>query len=147
MKPSRLSIGSKVTFLLLAMMLALSPITVQAQPLSLNGVGSESGGDISIQQISSGETVVSSKPSGPITPTMTISQTLSDEAQRNTIAFDGLAFLTGDMACNTFLPPGKVADFCVIDGDILTIDPHKIADLRILMTVSGGNIVYDTGSL
>ncbi len=29
-----------------------------------------------------------------------------------TIAFDGLAFLTGDFGCNTFLPPGKVADFC-----------------------------------
>ena len=41
-----------------------------------------------------------------------IEQAISDRAQLNTIAFDGLAFLTGDMACNTFLPPGKVADFC-----------------------------------
>jgi phosphatidylethanolamine-binding protein (PEBP) family uncharacterized protein len=39
-------------------------------------------------------------------------QAVSDRAQLNTIAFDGLAFLTGDMGCNTFLPPGKVADFC-----------------------------------
>jgi hypothetical protein len=30
----------------------------------------------------------------------------------NTIAFDGLAFLTGNFGGNTFLPPGKVADFC-----------------------------------
>ncbi len=42
---------------------------------------------------------------------MTIEQTLSDEAQRNTIAFDGLAFLTGDLCSDSFLPPGKVADF------------------------------------
>jgi phosphatidylethanolamine-binding protein (PEBP) family uncharacterized protein len=40
-----------------------------------------------------------------------IEQAISDRAQLNTIAFDGLAFLTGDVACNTFLPPGKVADF------------------------------------
>ena len=39
-------------------------------------------------------------------------QATSDQAQLNTIAFDGLAFLTGDFGCNTFLPPGKVADFC-----------------------------------
>jgi hypothetical protein len=42
---------------------------------------------------------------------MTIEQTLSDEAQRNTIAFDGLAFLTGSLGADSFFPPGKVADF------------------------------------
>jgi phosphatidylethanolamine-binding protein (PEBP) family uncharacterized protein/Spy/CpxP family protein refolding chaperone len=41
-----------------------------------------------------------------------IEQAISDRAQLSTIAFDGLAFLTGDFGCNTFLPPGKVADFC-----------------------------------
>lgn len=41
----------------------------------------------------------------------TIEQTLSDEAQRKTIAFDGLAFLTGELGMDSFLPPGKVADF------------------------------------
>ncbi|MCX6868373.1 MAG: hypothetical protein NTV46_19645 [Verrucomicrobia bacterium] len=41
-----------------------------------------------------------------------IEQAVSDRAQLTTIAFDGLAFLTGDFGCNTFLPPGKVADFC-----------------------------------
>ena len=41
-----------------------------------------------------------------------IEQAISDRAQLNTIAFDGLAFLTSDVGSNTFLPPGKVADFC-----------------------------------
>lgn len=41
----------------------------------------------------------------------TIAQATSDRAQLNTIAFDGLAFLTGDFNCDTFLPPGKVSDF------------------------------------
>jgi len=40
-----------------------------------------------------------------------IAQATSDRAQLNTIAFDGLAFLTGDFNCDTFLPPGKVSDF------------------------------------
>ena len=41
----------------------------------------------------------------------TIAQATSDRAQLNTIAFDGLAFLTGDFNCDTFLPPGKISDF------------------------------------
>ena len=40
-----------------------------------------------------------------------LEQATSDRAQLNTIAFDGLAFLTGDFCCDTFLPPGKVSDF------------------------------------
>jgi Spy/CpxP family protein refolding chaperone len=40
-----------------------------------------------------------------------IEQATSDRAQLNTIAFDGLAFLTGEFCCDTFLPPGKVSDF------------------------------------
>ena len=40
-----------------------------------------------------------------------ITQATSDQAQLHTIAFDGLAFLTGDFGLDTFLPPGKVSDF------------------------------------
>lgn len=51
----------------------------------------------------------------------TITQAISDEAQRNTIAFDGLAFLTGNLGSQAFLPPGKVADYggfqCLRDND------------------------------
>ncbi len=46
---------------------------------------------------------------GPGSFTMT--QTLSDNAQGMTIAFDGLAFLTGTLGADSFFPPGKVADF------------------------------------
>ncbi|MCX6700765.1 MAG: PEGA domain-containing protein [Methanomicrobiales archaeon] len=41
----------------------------------------------------------------------TMEQTLSDQAQGATIAFDALAFLTGQACSDTFLPPGKVADY------------------------------------
>jgi hypothetical protein len=40
-----------------------------------------------------------------------IEQAISDKAQGMTIAFDALAFLTGDLGADSFLPPGKVADF------------------------------------
>ncbi|NJD59316.1 MAG: hypothetical protein C3F13_14290 [Anaerolineales bacterium] len=41
----------------------------------------------------------------------TIEQAISDKAQGMTIAFDALAFLTGDLGADSFFPPGKVADF------------------------------------
>jgi hypothetical protein len=40
-----------------------------------------------------------------------IEQAISDKAQGMTIAFDALAFLTGDLGADSFFPPGKVADF------------------------------------
>ena len=41
----------------------------------------------------------------------TLEQAISDRAQLTTIAFNGLAFLTGNPGASSFLPPGKVADF------------------------------------
>jgi predicted amidohydrolase YtcJ len=38
---------------------------------------------------------------------------------------------------------GKVADFCIIDRDILNIDPHEIRKTRVLKTIVGGRIVYE----
>ena len=40
-----------------------------------------------------------------------LEQAISDEAQLHTIAFSGLAFITGDFGACTFMPPGKVCDF------------------------------------
>jgi phosphatidylethanolamine-binding protein (PEBP) family uncharacterized protein len=42
---------------------------------------------------------------------MNTANTISDQAQSTTIAFDGLAFVTGSYCAQTFYPPGKVADF------------------------------------
>jgi predicted amidohydrolase YtcJ len=40
------------------------------------------------------------------------------------------------------IEPGKLADFVVLDKDILTIDPVKIKDVKVDMTVLGGKIIY-----
>ncbi len=57
-------------------------------------------------------TLVMLSTQGKSQPTYDISRTISDQAQRQTIAFAGLAFITGDRCADSFLPPGKVADFC-----------------------------------
>jgi hypothetical protein len=41
---------------------------------------------------------------------------------------------------------GKLADLIVIDRDYLTIPPDQIKDIRVLMTVVGGRVVYDAAA-
>jgi len=38
---------------------------------------------------------------------------------------------------------GKLANFCILGGDILTCDAHQIKNFPVLMTVVGGRVVYD----
>ncbi|MEI8087716.1 MAG: hypothetical protein WCG93_16015, partial [Paludibacter sp.] len=40
-----------------------------------------------------------------------LAQATSERAQLHTVAFSGLAFMTGNFGADTFFPPGKVADF------------------------------------
>ena len=40
-----------------------------------------------------------------------IDQAISERAQLHTVAFSGLAFMTGNFGADCFFPPGKVADF------------------------------------
>jgi predicted amidohydrolase YtcJ len=43
------------------------------------------------------------------------------------------------------LEVGKFADFIAIDRDVFTIPAEEIATVRVLLTVVGGEVVYDTG--
>jgi hypothetical protein len=52
-----------------------------------------------------------SVPDAPVLADMNIDQTLSDGAQRCTIAFDAFGFITGNLKAQSFFPPGKVADY------------------------------------
>ena len=49
--------------------------------------------------------------SGENSSQYSLEQAMSDNAQLSTIAFSGLAFITGSAGADTFFPPGKVADF------------------------------------
>lgn len=82
---------------------------------ALVGCGSAAGpaAGTTISPISSAPVAAASTgPGAPNAPgSMTMDQTLSDQAQLTTIAFDGLAFLTGGLGADSFFPPGKVADW------------------------------------
>jgi predicted amidohydrolase YtcJ len=45
------------------------------------------------------------------------------------------------------ITPGKLADMVLLSEDIFTIAPEKIRDVRVLMTVVGGKIVYESGAV
>jgi len=71
----------------------------------------------------------------------TISQAVSDEAQQNTISFDGLAFLTGTLGSQSFLPPGKVADYSGFQY-LRDNDPTKLGHNTSFVTIISFNILH-----
>jgi len=40
---------------------------------------------------------------------------------------------------------GKLADFVVLDANPLTIDPMKIREVHVLMTIKEGEVIYERG--
>jgi predicted amidohydrolase YtcJ len=42
---------------------------------------------------------------------------------------------------------GKLADLVVIDRDILAVDPYTISDIETLMTILGGNVLFESPAL
>jgi len=70
-----------------------------------------------------------------------ITQAISDEAQRNTIAFDGLAFLTGNLGSQSFLPPGKVADYSGFQY-LRDNDPTKLGHNTSFVTIIAFNVLH-----
>jgi predicted amidohydrolase YtcJ len=56
------------------------------------------------------------------------------------------AYLEGTEDEKGSLEPGKLADMAVLDRDILTIDPLDIINTKVLMTIVGGEVVYEKDS-
>ena len=53
------------------------------------------------------------------------------------------AYLTREEDIKGTLEPGKLADIIVLSDDLLTIDPEKILDVQVLMTIVDGKVVYE----
>ena len=53
------------------------------------------------------------------------------------------AWLSFEEDAKGSIEPGKLADFVVLDRDMLEIDPAHIMDIRVLQTWLGGTLVYE----
>ncbi len=82
--------------------------------------------------------VVNSDAAGPA---FTFTQTLSDGAQSTTIAFDGLAFITGNLGAASFFPPVKVADFWGFQY-LRDNDPSEMGHTTDFLTRASLNMLY-----
>jgi len=53
------------------------------------------------------------------------------------------AYITFEEDIKGSIEPGKLADFAVLDTDILACDPADIVKTKVLMTIVDGNVVYE----
>lgn len=67
--------------------------------------------------------------------------TLSDGAQRSTLAFDGLALITGNLAAQSFFPPGKIADYTGFQY-LRDNDPDNMGHNTDFLTRVAHNVIY-----
>jgi predicted amidohydrolase YtcJ len=58
----------------------------------------------------------------------------------------GAAFAGHRQQTEGSLEPGKFADLIVLDQDLFTIEPGKIAKTQVLLTIVGGNVVYQSSA-
>jgi uncharacterized protein (TIGR03437 family) len=78
---------------------------------------------------------------GPRPGGFTTAQTLTDEAQRTTLAFSGLAMMTGNLEAQSFFPPGKVADYTGFQY-LRDNDPDEMGHNTSFLTRVANNVIY-----
>jgi phosphatidylethanolamine-binding protein (PEBP) family uncharacterized protein len=78
---------------------------------------------------------------GTPTPRFTIAETISDGAQRTTLAFSGLAMMTGNLDAQSFFPPGKVADYTGFQY-LRDNDPDSMGHNTSFLTRISNNMIY-----
>jgi hypothetical protein len=74
-------------------------------------------------------------------PAFTMAQTLTDGAQRTTLAFSGLAMMTGNLQAQTFFPPGKVADYTGFQY-LRDNDPDNMGHNTSFLTRVANNVIH-----
>ena len=79
--------------------------------------------------------------SNPGPGSFNLAQTLSDEAQLTTLAFDGLAMLTGNLNAQSFFPPGKVADYTGFQS-LRDNDQDGMGHNTSFLTRAANNVLY-----
>ncbi len=79
--------------------------------------------------------------SSSVNPQYTINQTISDGAQRTTLAFSGLGMITGNLEAQSFFPPGKVADYTGFQY-LRDNDPDGMGHNTSFLTRVANNVIY-----
>jgi hypothetical protein len=77
----------------------------------------------------------------PPSPGFDMAQTLSDGAQRTTLAFAGLAMMTGNLEAQSFFPPGKVADYTGFQY-LRDNDPDNMGHNTSFLTRVACNVIF-----
>ena len=72
---------------------------------------------------------------------MNLEQAISDQAQRTTIAFAGLALLTGNLEAQSFFPPGKLVDYWGFQY-LRDNDPDNMGHNTSFLTRVSCNVIY-----
>ena len=80
-------------------------------------------------------------PSATPIATFNMAQTLSDVAQRTTLAFDGVGIMTGNLNAQSFFPPGKVADYTGFQY-LRDNDPDNMGHNTSFLTRVANNVIY-----
>lgn len=75
------------------------------------------------------------------TAAFNMDQSLSDGAQRTTLAFDALAMMTGNLDAQSFFPPGKVADYTGFQY-LRDNTPDGLGHNTSFMTNLANNVLY-----
>ncbi len=70
-----------------------------------------------------------------------MSLTISDQAQLTTLAFSGLALITGNLQAQSFFPPGKVADYTGFQY-LRDNDPDNMGHNTSFLTRVANNVIY-----
>ncbi|MEI6510028.1 MAG: PKD domain-containing protein [bacterium] len=70
-----------------------------------------------------------------------LARTLADGAQRTTLAFSGLALITGNLEAQSFFPPGKAADYTGFQF-LRDNDPDKMGHNTSFLTRVANNVIY-----
>ncbi len=79
-------------------------------------------------------------PSDPA-PEYTLEKSISDGAQRTTLAFAGLGMMTGNLEAQSFFPPGKVADYTGFQY-LRDNDPDDMGHNTSFLTRVANNVIF-----
>jgi len=82
------------------------------------------------------------KPAGGFVPAQKLTLDQTVEAYTMGVAYAGKREKTEGS-----IEHGKLADMIIVDQDLFAIDPHKIDQTKVLLTMVGGKVVYAIGAL